>query len=76
MKWARHRVVGVSVGISAIEELRHDVTVLPAEELASVIIETHAVLPAARLGTMSRVYPASEPIRADKAVRAPISALS
>src|SRR5437867_6350097 len=47
---AWHRVVGVSVCIPPIEELRHDVTVLPAKELPSVVIEAHAVLPATRLG--------------------------
>src|SRR6266581_3067892 len=44
-----HRVIGVSVGIPSIEELSHDVSVLPAKELSSVVVEAHAVLPFAGL---------------------------
>ena len=45
----RHRVVGISVSIPPIEKLCHDVSVLPAKELSSVVVVAHAVLPFARL---------------------------
>src|SRR5207247_8493876 len=45
-----HRVIGVSFGIPTIEKLRHDVSVLPTEELASVVVEADAILPFACLG--------------------------
>src|SRR5262249_19301650 len=47
-RWVRHCVVRISIGIPPIEELRHDVSVLPTKKLSPIIVETHTVLPFAR----------------------------
>src|SRR5688572_2291474 len=46
-----HGVMRVSICISPIEKMRHNVPVLPAKELSSVVVEAHAILPFARLDT-------------------------
>src|SRR5437016_3600707 len=45
----RHGVIGIAVRISALEEMRHDVPMLAAEKLPALVVESHAVLPFARL---------------------------